>query len=187
MKTAWLSTWSMGIRWVQQSSAYAVNYYDRLTRYLQGVREHEQRMQELRASYDPNQPLSETSSLALSASRKDVIEFIAARVGLRPDEVPYLAFAGEPVVRIQVQQKYGVGPLKPIQDIWGQAYQGMGRAIHPWSRWLGRLSRNVRDWTEILIATINLMPRVIGSLVLGYVVLDVFKFLKWLGRCFELL
>lgn len=148
------SVWGFGVGLVRESYTHLIRYYDRLSRYLHEVQEDEEMLQQWRTSYDSTQPSSGTSVAPL-LSRKQVIQSVAARAGLRPDEVPYLALVGERVVRVKVQWEHGDGPLMTIHDLWWRLYRQLERPLM-WRLDLGwRYVRRLgRDLARVIVGFI---------------------------------
>ncbi|KAL9014732.1 MAG: hypothetical protein Q9173_000622 [Seirophora scorigena] len=90
------------------------SYYTRTTRYIAGVRAHEEQLQQSRlASLHQNQvPLSPSTAISLKPTRQEIIQEVALQAGFKPgEEVPYPALWVEPWVRARVQARYERGPL----------------------------------------------------------------------------
>ena len=102
---------------VHRFRVYVIDYWNRTTRYMNGVSKHEKILQQsCLASLHQCQRLN---ALSLRPSRQMIIEEVARLSGFRPDEeVTYAALLLEPWIRATVQYRYGQGPLQTISNRW---------------------------------------------------------------------
>ncbi len=94
-----------------------VDYCNRTHRYLKAAKEYEKTLYEQRES-DNSNPQKFDTSVANITSRREVIETIAIRAGLRPGEIPHLALVLEGVVRNMEKWNHGDSLLMRVQNLW---------------------------------------------------------------------
>ena len=107
---------------------HVVDYYRRTARYIDGVHQDEEMLQQQAQMASEGQGQL-TKDLVPIPSKQMTIAEVAAPGGFRPDEVvPYLALLLEPFVRAQVKYRYMRSPLQTMED----ALEPLLRRIQAW-------------------------------------------------------
>lgn len=123
------SAFNSGVQLVEGYCYNIVDYYDRTHRYLKAAKEYERTLYEQRESKDSHQQRFDPL-VASSTSRRNVIETIAIRAGLRTQEIPYPALVLEGVVRKIEKWKHGDSLLlQVVQDLWRRLSRRFKRLV----------------------------------------------------------
>ena len=159
------SAFNSGVTVVQESFDSVVQYCDRVYRYLQAAREYEIQQRS-------------NTSVPFVTSRGEVIEAIALRAGLRPEEIPYVALTLEGLARNVDRWNYGPGLLMQAESLWQ-------RVETLWQRLLRSLQRVILMVMLPLIG-INLFQhgrflRILGWLFIIIIAFKLDKMATWLA------
>ena len=137
--------WDIAIRYMEDGYAYFLDYYNRTALYLSVVREDEVDWQVQKRLVARFQQRFHDALFATLPPRKWNIKHIAAAAGLRPDEVTYLALAGDSFVRAQVQWEHREGPMMKISSRWLRLDNRLRSSMSTINLWWSRLGSSLED------------------------------------------